>query len=442
MSAHSWSIVLSESLRERAVEIACEIAARLRDPDQTQHIAEVAIGQMTTRSRRFWVPFSNTFGFVGTALLFGQLDRCFPAQGWDQVAHRHLSEGVRGLEGSGSAINLALFGGLAGVCFTVRYLSHGGTRYRHLSKTLDEVLISRGEGAYCETGGKPGRVAFADYDLISGPVGLAAYLLTKAGGDLPLGILQAICQRLMTLSGEQEGQLGFFIPAELQASEEHRKHYASGCTDLGLAHGVPGPLILFALATPAVGEAMPGLRDRMRSLASWIVTHQQASEWGVDWPYAVAPSAATRQCGPTRTAWCYGIPGVARALWAAGRVLDDHDLQRRALDAIGAVHQRPTAERGIASPILCHGIAGLLQVVLRFANEANSDDLATFASNLTEQLIDLYSSDSAIGFRNTEPDGTTVDDPGFLEGASGIALALLAASTDIEPAWDRLLLLS
>src|SRR5712692_6145954 len=34
------------------------------------------------------------------------------------------------------------------------------------------------------------------------------------------------------------------------------------------------------------------------------------------------------------------------------------------------------------------------------------------------------------------------DDPGILTGAAGIALALLAATTSIEPEWDRMLLLS
>ena len=32
--------------------------------------------------------------------------------------------------------------------------------------------------------------------------------------------------------------------------------------------------------------------------------------------------------------------------------------------------------------------------------------------------------------------------PGILEGAAGIALALLAATTPVEPEWDRMLLLS
>jgi hypothetical protein len=33
-------------------------------------------------------------------------------------------------------------------------------------------------------------------------------------------------------------------------------------------------------------------------------------------------------------------------------------------------------------------------------------------------------------------------DPGFLVGSAGIGLALLAAVSDVEPAWDRVLLTS
>jgi hypothetical protein len=48
------------------------------------------------------------------------------------------------------------------------------------------------------------------------------------------------------------------------------------------------------------------------------------------------------------------------------------------------------------------------------------------------------------GFRAQLPDERErlvwIDDPGFLTGAAGIGLALLAAVSPVEPAWDRLLL--
>jgi hypothetical protein len=38
--------------------------------------------------------------------------------------------------------------------------------------------------------------------------------------------------------------------------------------------------------------------------------------------------------------------------------------------------------------------------------------------------------------------GRAISDRSFLEGAGGVALALFAAQDAVEPAWDRLLLLS
>jgi len=50
--------------------------------------------------------------------------------------------------------------------------------------------------------------------------------------------------------------------------------------------------------------------------------------------------------------------------------------------------------------------------------------------------------ESLLGFRNLETADHEIDQPGLLDGTPGVALVLLAASTPVEPAWDRLFLLS
>jgi hypothetical protein len=107
-----------------------------------------------------------------------------------------------------------------------------------------------------------------------------------------------------------------------------------------------------------------------------------------------------------------------------------------------AVYRRPVTARRIDSPTFCHGVAGLLQVTLRFANDTRLPVFGEAAASLTEGLLSAYEPDSLLGYRNWEPDGTRVDQPGLLDGAPGVLLALLAASTDVEPSWDRAFLLS
>lgn len=146
---------------------------------------------------------------------------------------------------------------------------------------------------------------------------------------------------------------------------------------------------------------------------------------------------------PVRSAWCYGPPGVAIALWHAAEALDDAGLRQLSIQAIEAVADRPEQVRGIPSPIICHGVAGVLQTTLRYinCNRMRSEKLVDFASELAQDLVDKYDPEAPLGFRDIENE-RRIDSAAFLNGATGVAMVLLAAASDVEPEWDRLLLLS
>jgi len=107
-----------------------------------------------------------------------------------------------------------------------------------------------------------------------------------------------------------------------------------------------------------------------------------------------------------------------------------------------AVGARPVAARRIDSPTVCHGVAGLLAITLRFAADTGRAEFERAATDLVRQLVAAFEPESTFGYRNLEPSGGRVDHPGLLDGAAGVALALLAATTAVEPRWDRVLLLS
>jgi hypothetical protein len=196
------------------------------------------------------------------------------------------------------------------------------------------------------------------------------------------------------------------------------------------------------------GISVPGLEDAIDLAAEWLVTHRADDAWGVNWPYAVSFTAegsldtAGAARAPGRAAWCYGAPGVARTLWLAGVARDRLEWRDLAIAAMAAVYRRPVAVRHIDSPTFCHGVAGLLQVTLRFANDTKLPVFTEAADDLTECLLAGHEPDSLLGYRNWEPGGTRVDQPGLLDGAPGVLLVLLAASTNVEPSWDRAFLLS
>jgi hypothetical protein len=145
---------------------------------------------------------------------------------------------------------------------------------------------------------------------------------------------------------------------------------------------------------------------------------------------------------PSRAAWCYGSPGLARALWLAGEALGKSSYQEMAVASMEAVYRRPLNVRGINSPTFCHGLAGLLQITLRFAHDTGLKVFREAAASLVEELLSLYDNSALLGFRSVGGGGRSIDRPGLLDGAAGVVMTLLAASTEILPTWDRMFLLA
>jgi hypothetical protein len=282
-----------------------------------------------------------------------------------------------------------------------------------------------------------------DFDVISGASGVGAYLLRRD----PHKALPEVLDGLVALAEPREGTPRWMTPPHLLGDAAMVRQYPGGNLNCGLAHGIPGPLALLALALRQ-GVAVPGQAEAVRRLAGWLVEHRGDDRWGVNWPNAVPvappgePEADPAGLPTSRSAWCYGSPGVARALWLAGDALDDASLRALAVKAMEAVFRRPVPERRIESPTFCHGVAGLLQVVVRFANDTGLPVFNAAAADLADELLAAYRPERLLGFASLEPGPNPVDRAGLLDGAPGVAMALLAAATATEPTWDRLFLLS
>lgn len=438
---NDWRAIVQGPLQQSVLQVVSEVAQRLRNPERSIELARLASSQSDSPYIREWTASSVTYGHASLAMLFGQMDRCFPDEGWDRTAHIYLAFGARAIENT-PQLHLfpGLFGGLSGLCFTTYCLSHNGSRYQHLLASLDEILINNSGTKWRSPAQLTEGVSFLDYDLISGPTGIGAYLLLRQTNPAAASELIAIINRLLYLCEGPDELSRFFIPPEKQVADWQRNQHPHGCIDCGVAHGVPGPLAFLAVSR-LQGLTLPGLPQAIQHLANWVIEQRDEDEWGPTWPSAISPKGI-RSPEPPRATWCYGNAGVARALWLAGCALNDLQLQASGIEAIQAIARRPSVTHNIPSPILCHGVAGLLQVVLRFAHDTNDPICIKLACELTEQLLGLFQSDSPVGFRDITQDGGYVDDPGLLCGAAGVVLALLASAADAEPIWDRMFLLS
>jgi len=446
-AAVRWRPMLDGELESSARAVALDVAERLRDRDRLEAAIAATMTQTEFPEYPHWEPYSVPQGDAGLAVLAGYVDACVPGRGWDATAHQLLAIAARGSEQAPYLLP-GLHGGLAGLAFAASTLSRGGTRYRRLLASLDRVLLPQAIALSRNVGRDERDISVSEFDVISGVSGIGAYLLTRADDPAAAGALRVVLEGLVAMTADDGGGVPrWYTPAHLMGDETMAELYPDGNLNCGLAHGIPGPLALMALALQH-GFDVAGLRDAVDRLAGWLIDQRISDAWGTNWPTAVALPGqdlpAHPALGPdgTRCAWCYGGPGVARAVWLAGDALDSSELRGAAVETMEAVYRRPVVERRIDSPTFCHGVSGLLQITLRFANDTGLPVFTDAARSLTEQLLGLHEPDRILGFCSIEPGGNHVDQPGLLDGAPGVALVLFAATSAADPAWDRMFLLA
>ena len=443
-----WRAALPHNRRATALAVAGDVAARVTDRGRLTTAIATARRQTSFPESVHWEPHAIAQGDAGIALLCGYLDRCFPDDAWDLTAHDFLNSAARGAEHAAAHGPVApgLFSGLSGLAFTTAALARDGQRYGRLLSAVEQACLPVAEHWSRSLRGEAG-MSVHRFDLISGLAGIGAHLLARSTQPHVERTLTELLAALVDLATPDAEPPRWFTPPQFLYDEATVRMYPHGNLNCGLAHGIPGPLALMALAL-ADGVDTAGLAGAVADTAQWLTAHRCDDEWGVNWPTAVAlpaPSAASEVPAADmagRAAWCYGSPGVARALWLAGEALGDAALRELAVEAMKAVYRRPLHAREIDSPTFCHGIAGLLQITLRFAHDTRMELFQEAAGALTDQLLQAYDPDRLLGFCSEEPGGKLVDQAGLLDGAAGVALVLLAAATDVEPTWDRAFLLS
>ncbi|MGH3828839.1 MAG: lanthionine synthetase C family protein [Pseudonocardiaceae bacterium] len=271
--------------------------------------------------------------------------------------------------------------------------------------------------------------AFAEYDLLHGLTGIGAHLLAHAPGNDALGRILTYLVRL-TEPARVDGQT---LPGWWTAHDPNvttSAGFPSGHLNLGVAHGIGGPLALLSQRLRA-GITVDGQPDAIRGICAFLDTWRQDGDAGAWWPQWLTldelRTGRTAQPGPMRPSWCYGTPGLSRAQQLAAIATDDITRQHLAEHALAACLSDPAQLDQIIDTSLCHGWAGLYQIAVRAAADAITPALAAILPHLAELLI-------------RPPSHST----GLLEGNAGLALALHTAARTAPPisGWDTCLMIN
>jgi hypothetical protein len=370
--------------------------------------------------------FSLAGGSAGLAVLHGYLAQSGHGHESDALARRyiqHATDAVSKRPGTAS-----LFSGLTGVGWAMAHL-----RSRYPGRDEEEELAEIDEALLDHLEQSPWR---GEYDLIEGLVGFGVYALERLPQPIAITCLERVVDRLAgTAERQGEGTTWWTDPAWLSA--QTRAEFPRGYYNLGLAHGVPG-VIGFLGQVCAAGVAHDKARPLLDGAVRWLMDQggrDSLSNW-------VVPGTTGKKA---RLAWCYGDPGVAAALLGAARCVAEPAWEAAALAIARRAAQRPSDQSGVRDAGLCHGSAGLGHLFNRMFQATGEPWLAEAARAWFERTLTMRRPGQGIGgyeaWKSDEAGGQSwSSDPDLLNGATGIALALLAATTSIEPRWDRMLL--
>ncbi|WP_328339844.1 lanthionine synthetase C family protein [Streptomyces violaceus] len=288
--------------------------------------------------------------------------------------------------------------------------------------------------------------ALAEFDTIRGLTGYGAYLLRRNPSAPALLAVLDYCVRLtQPIMNEGEALPGWW--ADTGPSGRPDDRFPGGHANSGMAHGIGGVLALLALAARQ-GTFVDGHHEALGRILAWLDRWQEDTGRGPAWPYWVtrdelhtgrlAPSA------PRRPSWCYGTAGLTRAQQLAALALGDVNRQLDAENAFVAALTDPAQLKATTDNALCHGFAGLAHVAARAADNAHPSTAGQLRAMIPALLAAVHPPDTDPVHAATTLMQDEERGPGLLDGAAGIALALLAPSTAAPPrsAWDACLLIA
>lgn len=452
-----WRGHVPADLTGRALAEVTRLGQRLRDADAI--VRETGQARARTSGPYFFKPESFTSGFPSVALFYAHLAAARPGAGWDLAAREFITRSAAATK-ERPVTRPGLYSGSAGLAFTLQCMAQLDSRYAAVAARAYEQVAAQVLACHPRVGGytDPG-----DLDVISGDAGVLAALL--AVGDPSAAVADAIGALIHDLvilcaeDGRAEDGWGEGDCTEDDCAAGGESGSGpwlgyrgvpigsggdfGGWYDLGLSHGVLGAATALALALEA-GHDADGLAAAVDHVRAWVTAHQIDAADGIRWPAGYLPGedAGQQQRRMARPTWCYGGTGVARALWLIGRARRDEAQQRFALEAARSAVGQALAPGGPNGATLCHGVSGTLQTCLRFAAETGDEWLCAQIPPLAERVIACCDPGLPFLVNDERADGQWVDDPGFLVGAAGVGLALLALSAEVAPRWDRALLLS
>ncbi len=146
----------------------------------------------------------------------------------------------------------------------------------------------------------------------------------------------------------------------------------------------------------------------------------------------------------TRLAWCYGDLGIGISLWRAGKVLDNAEFKKIALQAIKLSTKRKDVKDALMVDAgICHGAFGVADIYNYMKAETNDPIFKDAADYWMDQGLKMAIHETGdAGFMQWRGDKQKwKNEVNLLEGVSGIGLSIISHLAPFETKWNECLMI-
>ncbi|MBS1651131.1 MAG: hypothetical protein JSU07_03895 [Bacteroidetes bacterium] len=240
------------------------------------------------------------------------------------------------------------------------------------------------------------------------------------------------CEKILTHAVSKNNSLKWKIKFSINSEE---KGYS-----IGLAHGLPAILII--LCNIYLKCKQIEIKNVINKAINGIFEFYDEKNINGYFPTIVDEN--NKYHYGRKLSWCYGDLACAYSINYAGKILKDEKLMQIANKILFQCAIIKNENNDILDASFCHGSIGIAHIFSRMYNSTKRPIYQNAANYWYKVTLDkaLFNNGLAgykhfhgkeIGFKS---------EYGLLEGIAGIGLSLISSINQIEPNWDRCLLLS
>ena len=274
-------------------------------------------------------------------------------------------------------------------------------------------------------------------DFLHGATGIAYYFFSRSKNNPKANdVLQMYVDMLSKLVETEDGM------TKLATKDFKTKETIY---NISLSHGMSAVVSVLARIYTIEALRTERLKNMIEGFVNYILAQEiDKGKYGSFFPYTSIESS--KEMFGSRMAWCYGDLGVCSALYRVGKIMDRQDWVDKALEVLlyAANNRRDLPSNLVMDACLCHGTAGIGQIFYRMWWNTRLPEFKSAADYWFNETLKMAKfEDGLAGYKSwMGPEKGYESEYGLLEGIAGIGLALTTYTYELEPRWDKCLLLS